>query len=110
MNVSNNGYGLTTLQARFSRPIVGDLSGYAAAGWFGNASAPAGRSGDVGVDVLVMATYRFNRVLALDVGGAFARIEDSTSGYDKGVSGVFNQDPGITREKTAVVARMQAEF
>lgn len=110
VNVSNNGFGMTSVQARYSRPIFGALSGYAAAGWFGNASAPAGRSGDVGVDFLLMATYRFNRVLALDLGGAFARIEDTASGYPNGLSGEFSQAAGTTRDKTAVVARMQAEF
>jgi hypothetical protein len=110
VNVANNGYGMTSVQVRYSTPIVGKLSGYAAAGWFGNANTPAGRSGDVGVDVLLLGTYRFNRVLAMDFGGGFARIEDGASGYDKGVAGAFNQEAGTTRNKAAVVARMQAEF
>lgn len=109
VNISNNGYGMTTVQARFALPIHGDLGAYAAAGWFGN-SGGVGRSGDVGTDFLLLATYRFNRVLALDVGGGYARIEDSTSGYPNGVTGTFNQAAGTSRTKTALVARMQAEF
>ena len=109
VNVSNNGYGMTTAQVKLTAPVYGDLGAYAAAGWFGN-SGGVGRSGDVGTDFLLMATYRFNRVLALDVGGGYARIEDSASGYEAGPSGGFRQAAGTSRTKTAVVARVQAEF
>jgi hypothetical protein len=109
VNISNNGFGMTSVQARYVMPVFGALSAYAAAGWFGNSNA-AGRSGDVGMDFLLMATYRLNRVLALDLGGAVARIEDTASGYPNGVSGGFSQAAGTTRNKTAVIARMQAEF
>jgi hypothetical protein len=110
VNISNNGHGLTTVQARYAMPIYGDLGAYAAAGWFGNSKVPAGRSSEVGTDFLLMATYRFNRVLALDFGAGFARLKDSVSGYPNGVGGAFNQDVGTNRTKTAIISRMQAEF
>jgi hypothetical protein len=112
VNLSNNGYGLSTVQAKFAFPVTADLTGYVAAGWFGNTKAPAGRSGDVGTDLLLMGTYRFNKYLALDFGGAFARLKDSVSGYSNGIVGgaAFNQGIGVSRNKNALFARLQAEF
>ncbi|AXS84109.1 hypothetical protein D0851_14370 [Marinobacter sp. Arc7-DN-1] len=115
VNISNNGYGMTTVQARYSFPIMPDLDGYVAAGWFGNTDA-AGRSGSVGTDLLMMATYHFNKVLALDFGLAAAALEDSVSGYWRGAAGrragdgAFNQAAGEDRDKRLAFTRIQAEF
>jgi hypothetical protein len=66
------------------------------------------------MDLLAMTTYRFTPVLALDVGGAYARLEDSVSGYYRGVQSAggpgFNQAAGDSRSKWALFARLQAEF
>jgi len=109
VNISNNGYGLSSLQAKYAFPISGALSGYLAAGWFGGSKA-AGRDRDVGAEVMAMGTYRFNKVLALDFGAAHARLKDSVSGYSQGAAGAFNQAPGVARDKTALFSRLQAEF
>jgi hypothetical protein len=109
LNISNNGYGLASVQARCSFPLAIVLKGYLAAGWFGGGRA-AGRSRSVGVDVLAMGTYRFGKALALDVGAAYARLEDSVSGYQQGAAGAFNQPAGARRDKRALFARLQAEF
>jgi hypothetical protein len=113
VNLSNNGYGLSSLQAKYSFPITDALGGYVGAGWFGNSKA-AGRNDRVGTDLLAMATYRFNPVLALDVGAGWAELEDSVSGYWRGVQGTggagFNQPAGSDRSKWALFARLQAEF
>ena len=112
VNISNNGYGLSTIQAKYAFPVTADLTGYVAAGWFGNTKAPAGRSGDVGTDWLLMGTYRFNNYLVLDFGGAFAKLKDSLSGYGNGIVGgaAFNQGMGVSRNKNALFTRLQAEF
>lgn len=112
VNISNNGYGLSTLQAKYAFPITQDLSGYVAAGWFGGVKAPAGRSNNAGTDFLLMGTYRFNKYLALDFGGAYAKLKDSVSGYSNGAIGgaSFNQAPGVSRTKSALFTRLQAEF
>jgi len=112
VNISNNGYGLSSVQAKYAFPITQDLSGYVAAGWFGGAKTPAGRSGDVGTDLLLMGTYRFTKILALDFGGAYAKLRDGVSGYSNGVIGgaTFNQGTGISRDKSALFTRLQAEF
>lgn len=112
VNISNNGYGLSTVQAKYAFPVTADLTGYVAAGWFGNTKAPAGRSGDVGTDWLLMGTYRFNKYLALDFGGAYAKLKDSVSGYSNGIVGgaTFNQGVGVSRNKNALFTRLQAEF
>lgn len=112
VNISNNGYGMTTVQAKYAFPITADLSGYISAGWFGNTDTPVGRSGDVGADFLLMGTYRFNNYLALDFGGAYARLEDSVSGYSNGIinGASFNQAAGVDRDKKLLFTRLQAEF
>jgi hypothetical protein len=112
VNISNNGYGLTSVQAKYAFPLTPDLTGYVAAGWFGNTEAPTGRSGDVGSDFLLMGTYRFNKFLALDFGAGYAKLKDSVSGYSNGIIGgaPFNQGLGVNRDKRAFFARLQAEF
>lgn len=112
VNISNNGYGLSTVQAKYAFPITQDLSGYVAAGWFGNTKTPTGRSSDVGTDYLLMGNYRFNKFLALDFGAAVAKLKDGVSGYSKGVIGgaTFNQGEGVNRNKRALFTRLQAEF
>lgn len=110
VNISNNGYGLTTVQAKYAFPIMQDLSGYVGAGWFGNTDAPDGRDSTVGYDLIAMGTYRFNKELALDFGYSYAKLHDSVSGYWQGSSGGFNSAPGVERDKQALFARLQAEF
>lgn len=112
VNLSNNGFGLITFQARYLLPVTRRLHSYLAVGWFGQSDPPAGRSDRVGTDFLAMGTYRFNRVLALDFGFAYARLKDALSGYSNGVIGgaVFNQAAGVSRDKNAFFSRLQAEF
>ncbi|MEK8088557.1 hypothetical protein [Thermithiobacillus plumbiphilus] len=109
VNISNNGYGLATVQAKYSFPITSNLSGYLGAGWLGGSKA-AGRSGTVGTDVLAMGTYRFTKVLALNFGADYAKVKDSDSGYFQGAAGEFNQGVGVNRNKLALFSRLQAEF
>jgi len=111
INVSNNGLGLTTVQAKYAFPLAHALSCYVAAGWFGNTDA-AGRDDDVGIDLLGIGTYRFTKELALDFGLAYASLNDSVSGYFQGVQGgvTFNQDTDEDRDKLVFFGRLQAEF
>ncbi|MCK5432275.1 MAG: hypothetical protein KAJ03_05995 [Gammaproteobacteria bacterium] len=114
INISNNGYGLTTVQAKYAFPIMTNLGGYLAAGWFGNTDA-SGRDNTVGYDLLGMGTYRFNKVFALDFGFGYASLNDSVSGYFQGVQNgglgsAFNQAAGTDRDKWALFGRLQAEF
>jgi hypothetical protein len=113
VNISNNGFGLSSVQTKYAFPIAERLDAHLGAGWFGNSKA-AGRNDKVGMDLLAMTTYRFTPVLALDVGGAYARLEDSVSGYYRGVQSAggpgFNQAAGDSRSKWALFARLQAEF
>lgn len=112
VNISNNGYGMSTLQAKYAFPITADLSGYIGLGWFGNAKTPTGRSDDVGTDLILMGTYRFNKLLALDFGAVAARLKDGLSGYSNGIIGgaPFNQAAGESRTKVGGFTRLQAEF
>jgi hypothetical protein len=113
VNMSNNGYGMSSLQAKYAFPIVEALSGYVSAGWYGNTDA-GNRDSTVGTDFLAMGTYRFNQYFALDVGVAFASLKDSVSGYFQGVQNAsgpaFNQAKDEDRDKYAVFTRIQAEF
>jgi len=116
INFANNGYGMTSLQTKYTFPITQKLDGYLGAGWFGNTSAQ-GRRSDVGYDVLLMGSYHFNRYLSLNFGGAYAYITDSLSPYyNRGDSfgvvggGVFRQDIGEYRHKQMLFTRLQAEF
>ncbi len=112
VNISNNGYGLASLQVRYLCPIGSRLSAYAAAGWFGASDTPSGRSSFLGQDYLLMFTYHLSKVLSLDLGGAYARIENSVSGYGSGVfnGASFTSPKGQVRDKTAFFTRLQAEF
>jgi hypothetical protein len=113
VNMSNNGYGMSSVQAKYSFPITKALSGYVSAGWYGNTDAGS-RDDTVGTDFLAMGTYRFNQYYALDVGAAFASLEDSVSGYFQGAQNAggpaFNQALGEDRDKYAIFSRIQAEF
>ena len=116
VNMSNNGYGMSSIQARYTFPITDALTAYLSAGWYGNTDA-ADRASDVGTDFLAMGTYRFNRYLALDAGVAYASLKDSVSGYFQGVQSTtgtsgadFNQARGEDRDKYALFTRIQAEF
>jgi hypothetical protein len=110
VNISNNGYGLTTFQAKYIFALRDDTDVYLGAGWFGNSRTPSGRSSYVGTDLLAMLTYHFTKILALDAGMAYAHLTDGVSGYSKGVIGgaVFNNN--TARDKTAFFTRLQAEF
>ncbi len=112
VNVSHNGLGLTTVQLKYARSLIPNLDMYLAAGWFGNSDTPDGRDSTVGYDFLAMGTYHFTDILALDFGIAYARLEDSVSGYPNGVIGgtTFNQAVGEERDKRAFFTRLQAEF
>ncbi|QJA06534.1 hypothetical protein FVE67_06875 [Thermosulfurimonas marina] len=106
VNVSNNGYGLTTLQGRL-RWRLADWAGLTlAAGWFGNTEAP-GRDDLVGYDFLGMLTLRLHRYLTLDLGLDYAHLKDSVNGYE---SRDFNFAPGKEEDKLAAFSRLQAEF
>ncbi len=111
VNISNNGYGLASVQAKYSMPVTSNLDAYFAAGWYGNTDA-RGRDSRVGNDLLLMGTYHFNKVLSLDLGAAYAQLGDSVSGYWQGVQGGagFNQNAGDDRNKFAVFGRLQASF
>ena len=115
VNISNNGYGMSTVQARYTFPVTSALSGYLAAGWFGNTDAGE-RDSTVGADFLAMGTYRFNKAIALDLGGAFGKLNDSVSGYFQGVQNpgpggpAFNQALGEDRTKWALFGRIQVEL
>lgn len=109
VNVSNNGYGLMSLQGRYLLPIVDRFKAVVSAGRFGGTSA-RGRARDVGFEVMGMGTYRLTPVLALDFGAAYARLNDGLSGYAEGAAGLFNQEAGVVRRKTAFFSRLQAEF
>lgn len=110
VNISNNGHGLTTLQAKYIFAVKDDVDIYIGAGWFGNSRTPDGRSSYLGIDMLTMLTYHFTKILALDAGMAYAHLTDGVSGYSKGVIGgtIFNSDKA--RDKTAFFTRLQAEF
>ena len=114
VNISNNGLGLTTFQARYVFPVMDKLSLYTAAGWFGNTDAPDERKSTLGIDLFGMGIYKFNRYLELDLGLAYAHMRDSVSGYFQGVQHggriLFNQDIGEKRDKIVTFGRLQAEF
>jgi len=109
VNLSNNGYGLDTLQVKYTLPATDRFSVQAALGWFGNTRA-AGRESTVGKEAMVMATLHLTPVLALDLGIAFAALGDGASGYHQGPAGDFNQEAGTKRNKNALFTRLQAEF
>ena len=112
VNISNNGFGLATVQARYRRPLTRNLDLYLAAGWFGASRTPAGRDDFVGADFLAMGTYHFNPVLALDFGVAYARLGGGVSSYASGLidGAQFNGGPSDRRDKVALFTRIQAEF
>lgn len=114
VNISNNGYGLTSVQGKYVFPIMNKLNGYLAAGWFGN-SEVSGHDSTLGYDLLAMGTYQFTKILALDFGAGYAHLNDSVSGYFQGVQNggggaSFNQAAGTERDKWALFGRLQAEF
>jgi len=111
VNISNNGLGMASVQAKYAFPVVDALSGYVAAGWFGITDASS-RDDNVGFDLVAIGTYRFTKEFALDLGAAYARLNDSVSGYFQGVQGgvTFNQDEDVDRDKLVFFGRLQAEF
>lgn len=112
VNISNNGFGLTSIQGRYQLDLASDWRLVLAAGWFGNSRTPRARSGELGVDLLAMASWRITDVLGLDIGLAYAHIRDGVSGYFQGVIGgtAFNGPAGVSRDKIAGFTRLQAEF
>ncbi|MBI2969123.1 MAG: hypothetical protein HYY36_00070 [Gammaproteobacteria bacterium] len=113
VNLSNNGYGLTTVQAMYALPLTDRLSARIAAGWFGNTDA-AGRDETLGADLLLAGSYRFNKVLVLDFGAAFAWLNDSVSPYflaiPDGTPAAFSFAAGEDRNRHTLFTRFQAEF
>ena len=111
VNISNNGYGLTSFQFKYTMPLTDNLDGYFAAGWYGNTEA-AGRNNQLGTDLLAMGSYHLSQNLSLDMGAAYAQLKDSVSGYWQGVQGGagFNQAAGENRSKFVLFGRLQAAF
>ncbi len=112
VNISNNGYGMSSLQARYTRPLTDNVHLYLAGGWYGNTDAPDGRSDSVGWDSILMFSFTLHEYLTLDVGGDYAQLEDSVSGYWQGAVGGadFNQAVGVDRDKYALFTRIQVEY
>ncbi len=114
VNISNNGLGLTTVQAKYEFPLTDKFSGYTAAGWFGNTHSSEGRDSMLGIDLIGMCTYKLTDLLRLDVGFAYAHLMDSISGYFQGVQNggriPFNQDVDQERDKIVTFGRLQMEF
>lgn len=113
VNVSNNGYGLTSVQGRYRWRMGAALDGYVAAGWFGNTEA-SGRSDSVGTDLLLMGSWRLTGRLALDFGAALAWIDDGASAYflarPDGTPPAFSAAAGSERDRQVLFTRLQAEF
>jgi hypothetical protein len=111
VHISNNGYGMSTLQFKADYKLSKQFGLYLGLGWFGNTDAP-GRESTVGYDSVLMGKYKLNKFLGLDFGIAHAQLNDSLSGYGNSVLGVasFNQSAGTTRNKTAIFGRLQLEF
>ncbi len=111
VNISNNGRGLASIQARYTVALLPRLDLYLAGGWFGGSSTGPGRSGEVGLDSMAMLTYHFNRYLALDLGADYAKVKDGAMGYGNGLlGGGYNSPRGHDRDKAALFTRLQAEF
>lgn len=76
----------------------------------------------MGTDLLLMGAYRFKKYIALDFGGAFAKLKNIVSGYCNGIVGAaaFNQEGShtndalsairVSRNKNALFTRLQPEF
>ncbi|NDY42979.1 hypothetical protein G3N55_09015 [Dissulfurirhabdus thermomarina] len=111
VNISNNGYGLVTVQAYYTHRFESRFSLRLAAGWFGASHTPRGRSSELGIDTLVMGTWRLHRYLTLDLGVAYAHLRDGISGYWSGVGPAgFVAPAGARRDKTAAFSRLQLAF
>ncbi|MCD6259569.1 MAG: hypothetical protein J7J31_08205 [Helicobacteraceae bacterium] len=111
IHVSNNGYGMSSVQLNASYKVNDTTKLYGAFGWFGNTDAPQ-RGSDVAIDSVVMTQLRLHKYLGLDLGVAYARIYDGLSGYSKGVIGQtnLNNAQNETRDKLAFYGRLQLEF
>lgn len=109
INVSNNGYGLSSAQWRSRLRLDPTTTLQLSGGWFGNTEAK-GRSAEVGSEVMAMLSYKLHPLLGLDIGASYAVLHDSLSGYAQGVVGstAFNGDE--TRIKSGLFGRVQAEF
>lgn len=110
VHVSNNGYGMSTIQGKLEYEPDPRTLLYLAAGWFGNTHAKE-RSATVATDMVAMAAHRLHPYLRLDLGIDYALLRDSLSGYAQGVVGGagFNREER-TRYKTALFGRLQLEF
>lgn len=109
INISNNGYGLSSIQWRSRFTLDAQSSLQLSGGWFGNTHA-RGRSAEVGSEVMAMLTHKLHPLLTLDIGATYAQLHDSLSGYAQGVVGTaaFNSDE--TRVKSGLFGRLQVEF
>ena len=63
---------------------------------------------------MFMGIYKLTDFLELDLGFAYAHLQDSVSGYGQGIQNggkvLFNQDVGKKRDKIVTFGRLQAEF
>jgi hypothetical protein len=112
VNISNNGHGMASIQAKSELYLMPKLKVQVSAGWFG-ATKTSDRKSDVGLDLLAMGTYDITPVLKLDLGLAYAQLEDSLSGTEAGVvMGSSYNAPfaGVSRKKSAFFGRIQLEF
>lgn len=111
VHISNNGFGMSSYQAKISFYPNKKTLLYFGTGFF-NDSHAAHRDSIVGYDAVAMYAYDFNDYLSIDIGIDYAQLNDSLSGYTKGViyGTSFNQAQGVTRYKTAIFSRLQLEF
>ncbi len=111
LQLSNNGYGMNSVQLKQEWQLSAADKLYVGAGWFG-ASQAANRSSEIAHDLVVMNKQRLHKGLTLDVGAVYAKIYDSLSGYGQTVLGGagFNQNAGTVRYKKGVFGRLQLQF
>jgi hypothetical protein len=109
INISNNGYGLSSLQWRSRFTLDAQSSLQLSGGWFGNTHA-RGRSAEVGSEIMAMLTHKLHPLLTLDIGATYAQLHDSLSGYAQGVTGSAAFNANETRIKSGLFGRIQVEF
>lgn len=112
IHMSNNGYGLSSVQLKGEYTVSHGHKIYSALGWFGNSKA-SGRSRDVAYEAVIIDRHQLSRQLSLNLGLDYATLYDSLSGYTQGVFGgnsSFNNGVGEIRHKIAMFGRVQLAF
>ena len=109
VHISNNGYGMNTVQMKAEYRSSKTHSHYLSAGWFGGSKA-SNRESNIARELFFMDKLKLNKYLSLHMGFAYAKIYDSLSGYGLGAAGGFNQAQGVVRYKRALYGRLQVEF